>query len=41
MLFDLPPAQKELQTIERRLAEQVIARAAEIDRAESYSAADD
>jgi alkylation response protein AidB-like acyl-CoA dehydrogenase len=37
MMFDLPPAAKELQAVARRLADEVIApRAAEIDRAEAY-----
>lgn len=37
MLFELPPAARELQALTRRVAEEVIApRAAEVDRAEAY-----
>ena len=37
MMFELPPAATALQTVVRRLADQVIApRAAEVDRSESY-----
>ena len=37
MLFELPPAAQELQSVARRLAETAIApRAAEVDRAEAY-----